>query len=593
MSEPNAIHLSNVGKKYKVYANKLDKFIDVVGLHKPFPFLKIQAPEFWALRGINLAIPRGRRIGLVGRNGAGKSTLLKAITGTITPTEGTIEVNGKIQALFDMGAGFHPEFTGIENIKASLTYQGVSYQEIKSAIEEIVDFTELGQFINQPFKYYSLGMQSRLTFATATYLKPDILIIDEVLGAGDAYFAHKSGERMRSLVEESGATVILVSHAMDQIQRYCEEGLWIERGEVVASGSTLDVIKEYTQYIHKLNNKRLLIKNRRASSSKQTSLEFDSQYIGISFLVSGKAGAKFDLSEVQFFGDGALEEVLTVGGVQDSSPIHNFYLKIEHSDWTEDQIELNRKYRSLRTREKSPTQQASGDILLYYNQLSHAQKFKFLFSCRRAEGTNVEVVFYQNGQRVGDHTISTPENIWSMEEVTFPAFAGAGERVLSSPPTEVQQESQLAISRWGGSGAIRIESVRLIDPLQEKESGVFRFGSPIEIDIDLRAVETSSLYLVATIALFRLDGILVTKFRSKAERTTIASGEQRTCSLSLTNPLLLNGEYVISVAIFDGEVEERTRIDLIDRSYQFEVTGAPTYYQGAVINHPQSWEYSS
>jgi lipopolysaccharide transport system ATP-binding protein len=591
MSEPYAIHLSNVGKKYKVYANKLDKFIDVVGLHKPFPFLKIQAPEFWALRGIDLAIPRGRRIGLVGRNGAGKSTLLKAITGTITPTEGTIEVNGKIQALFDMGAGFHPEFTGIENIKASLTYQGVSYQEIKSAIDEIVDFTELGQFIHQPFKYYSLGMQSRLTFATATYLRPDILIIDEVLGAGDAYFAHKSGERMRSLVEESGATVILVSHAMDQIQRYCEECLWIERGEVVSSGSTLEVIKEYSQYIQKLNNTRLLIKNRRATA-KQSTIEFDSQYIGISFLVSGPTGAKFDLSEVQFFGDGALEEVLTVGGVQDSSPIHNFHLKIENSDWTEDQIELNRKYRSIRVRDKNSSQ-ASGDILLYYNQLSHAQNFKFMFSCRRAADANVEVVFYQNGERIGAHPIISTENIWSMEEVSFPFFLSSTDRGESSPQMDLQQGSLLTISRWGGTGAIRIESVRLIDPIQKTESGVFQFGKPIKIEIDLRAIEQSSLYLVVTIALYRLDGILVTKFRSTPERTTIPSGELLTSSLSLTNPLLLNGDYVISVAVFDGEVNERTRIDLVDRSYQFEITGAPSYYQGAVVNHPQSWEHSS
>ena len=164
---------------------------------------------------MSLVVRRGERIGVIGRNGAGKTTLLKLITGNFAPTRGTVVVNGSVQALINIGLGFHPEFTGYENIRASLVYNGLAEAELDAAVADIVDFVELDEYLHQPIKTYSLGMQSRLYFATATAIRPDILIIDEVLGAGDAYFSAKSADRMKRLTS-SGSTLLLVSHSMTQ-----------------------------------------------------------------------------------------------------------------------------------------------------------------------------------------------------------------------------------------------------------------------------------------------------------------------------------------------------------------------------------------
>src|SRR5262249_37487492 len=158
--------------------------------------------------------------------------LLKLITGNVDPTEGVIAVHGSVQALLQAGTGMHPEFTGYENIEAALTYQGLSKAEIRDAVTDIADFTKLGRFLDQPFKTYSTGMQARLAFAAATVVRPDILIVDELLGVGDGYFLSKSTERMRKLID-SGASVLLVSHAMDQIVRFCDQAIWIDRGQIV------------------------------------------------------------------------------------------------------------------------------------------------------------------------------------------------------------------------------------------------------------------------------------------------------------------------------------------------------------------------
>src|SRR6267378_4407923 len=173
MSERVAVHLSGVGKMYKIYASRFDNFLEALGLARLLPWRRIKAREVWALRDIDFELKAGSRLGIIGRNGAGKSTLLKLITGNLAATEGEVLVNGQVQALLEAGAGFHPEFTAYENIRAALTYQGLNTKEIEATIDDIAEFTELGEFLSQPFKTYSAGMQARLVFATATSLKPD------------------------------------------------------------------------------------------------------------------------------------------------------------------------------------------------------------------------------------------------------------------------------------------------------------------------------------------------------------------------------------------------------------------------------------
>jgi lipopolysaccharide transport system ATP-binding protein len=249
MHEPLAIRLQNVSKIYKLHGSQSDQLIDVLGLQRFGIKTKTPSKEFAALSDISLDVPRGHRIGIVGRNGAGKTTLLKLICGNFAPTSGEVEVNGTVQALMNIGLGFHPEYTGRENVEASLQYNGLARDEYKKAIEGIVDFCELGDFLDQPFKTYSLGMQARLMFASATAIKPDILIVDEVLGAGDAYFVAKSKIRVQQMIE-AGCTMLLVSHSMQQVLELCDEVIWLDAGRIRMRGESFLVVKAYEEYIN-------------------------------------------------------------------------------------------------------------------------------------------------------------------------------------------------------------------------------------------------------------------------------------------------------------------------------------------------------
>src|ERR1051326_1100641 len=239
-----AVVLDGITKIYRLYQSPSEQALDIFGLSRLRFWKKPQYYDHAALEDVSLKVERGDRIGIIGRNGAGKTTLLKLITGNFAPTRGTVTVNGSVQALINIGLGFHPEFTGYENIRSSLVYNGLAESELKSAIDDIVDFVELDEYLHQPIKTYSLGMQSRLYFATATAIQPDILIIDEVLGAGDAYFSAKSADRMKRLTS-SGATLLLVSHSMNQILQFCDEAIWIENGRLILRDQSLTVVNAY------------------------------------------------------------------------------------------------------------------------------------------------------------------------------------------------------------------------------------------------------------------------------------------------------------------------------------------------------------
>jgi lipopolysaccharide transport system ATP-binding protein len=249
--EPPAISLKGVSKIYRLYGSLTEQALDVFGLSKLLFWRRPGYAEHWALKDINLEIRRGERVGILGRNGAGKTTLLKIITSNFLPTTGDVIVNGSVQALMGVGLGFHPEFTGHENIRSSLTYNGLSGRDLDVALTEVIKFVELGEFLHQPVKTYSLGMQARLMFAASTAIKPDILIIDEILGAGDAYFSAKSSHRMEKLTS-TGCTLLLVSHSTQQVLQFCSRAIWLECGQIVMDGEALGVVKAYEEFTQRL-----------------------------------------------------------------------------------------------------------------------------------------------------------------------------------------------------------------------------------------------------------------------------------------------------------------------------------------------------
>ena len=203
-------------------------------------------PEMWieVLRGITLTVRQGTTLGIIGRNGAGKSTLLKMITGIYSPTSGKVTINGRISALLDLGAGFHPDFSGRENILINSIILGMSRAEVRARMPEIIAFSELGDFIDEPVRTYSSGMYMRLAFSVATHVDPDILIIDEILAVGDEHFAHKSRAKMDEF-QKNGKTIVLVTHDLGTVERWCEEAIWIDGGTIRLAGEPSRVVREY------------------------------------------------------------------------------------------------------------------------------------------------------------------------------------------------------------------------------------------------------------------------------------------------------------------------------------------------------------
>mgnify|MGYP001644088110 CR=1 FL=1 len=200
--------------------------------------------EFWALKNVSINLKKGEILGIIGLNGSGKSTLLKVIAGVLEPTEGTTRINGKIAPLIELGAGFDPELTARENIFLNGAVLGYSRKFIESKFDEIVQFSELEYFLDTPLKNFSSGMVARLGFAISTIVKPDILIVDEILSVGDFKFQEKSLNKIKSMMKD-GVTVLMVSHSLDQIEKMCNRVVWLENGSIKKIGLTKEICSEY------------------------------------------------------------------------------------------------------------------------------------------------------------------------------------------------------------------------------------------------------------------------------------------------------------------------------------------------------------
>ena len=250
------IHAEGLSKLYKLYAKPHYRFLDMIGMLRREGAYQ----EHWAIRDVNLTIRKGEKVAFIGRNGAGKSTLLRLITGVTQPTVGLFEVSQGAHALLQIGTGFHPDFTGRENALAYLAHLAVTGDKANHKVEEIITFSELEEYIDQPVKTYSSGMMARLMFATSTAISPELLVLDEILGVGDAYFANKSFERIREMTEESGTTVLLVSHDVYSASKLCNRMIWMDRGSVLMDGRSDEVIRAYEHSVRLQEEARLRAK---------------------------------------------------------------------------------------------------------------------------------------------------------------------------------------------------------------------------------------------------------------------------------------------------------------------------------------------
>jgi len=237
------ISVKNLSKVYKLYNNPKDRMKEALN-----PFRKKYHQDFYALKDINFDVKKGETVGIIGKNGSGKSTLLKILTGVLTPTSGAYSVNGKISSLLELGAGFNPELSGLENIYFNGSIIGYTKKEMDEKLEDILSFADIGEFVYQPVKSYSSGMYVRLAFAVAINVEPEVLIVDEALSVGDIRFQLKCFRKLKE-IQDAGTTILFVTHDTGAVINYCSQAIWLHDGIIKDMGNPNDICKKYTSFM--------------------------------------------------------------------------------------------------------------------------------------------------------------------------------------------------------------------------------------------------------------------------------------------------------------------------------------------------------
>jgi lipopolysaccharide transport system ATP-binding protein len=482
-----------------------------------------------------------------------------------------------VHALFEAGGGLHPEFSGYENIRSSLEAMGLDSEEIIEAQRDIAEFTELGGFLDQALKTYSLGMQSRLSFAISTAVEPEILIVDEILGAGDAYFFGRAISRMQRLVE-SGAAVLIVSHALDQIVRFCEETIWLDRGRIIMRGPSTDVVKAYEKFIRDLEDRRLRAKNRKMLLPQYDAFERESytEHIELELRVGDRAGSRCELARVALIRDGDLEDELVVGGAQDADETQSAFVAAEGGGWSEPSLDGTTFFRAL-TRDEAVTTGRVGFALWFlYPQSRYEVELTY-----RSSGGAPTIALGRAGE-LGPPLALEAAGDWTSLRLELPH---AAEDAVG--PARAATE----LSRWQGTPGLVIEQVLMLDE-EGNEQAVFQVHRPLSVVVDVIATEDGSFPLIPAALVFRLDGIVVTRHVGEEVLLDVKPGERVRARLDLGPLQLGDGSYLLSVGLYrwlelDNTVSSQY-YDYFDRSFEFGVTGNPPLHN-EVFRHPGTW----
>ena len=587
MSEP-IIALASIAKMYRIFRSPRHRMIEALG----FPVARSTYDEFWAVRNMSLTIKPGERVGLVGRNGAGKSTLLKLIAGLIQPTEGKVNVRGKVQALMELGTGFHPEFTGRSNVMSSFAYQGVTGARARKLLEDVLEFAELEEFIDKPVKTYSSGMYSRLAFAAATAIRPEILIIDEILGAGDSYFAGKSAKRMRALTAE-GSTVLFVSHDMSAVQMICDRAIWIERGRIVADGDPIEIGRSYAASIRKQEELRLRAINLKLSRGDVSELLTDTEVDRVSILrfISATDDAPITLLavfEMVLERNGEVIDNVLVGEALDDDRNQRLHLLTANGymNWgapqTTSQGVSYREFKNCGGQYKHAP--VSIKVPLGLGELG-----EFSVTVRHSGTAPDETVYCQIFDGLEYISIGALEPVTGTGQVINQRFA-LGTSLLLPAPSDTSVLAERSDFEYG-EGSAWIDGVDFLDQHQESRR-VFSFGEPFHVNVKWGA-KRDIPRMAFIVCIYGMDGRCISQVVSPF---ISATRERRTGLVKAQfDPLMVgSGDYVISVGIFDGMTEGQSSgehpLDVHDRQYRIRVT-APNDMRmdRGIVVHPVEW----
>ncbi len=565
-SPDRALATDALTKVYRLYHKPVHKFLDVFGLCPPGKY-----GEHVAVDNVTLSIGRGEKVALIGRNGAGKSTLLKMITGTLRPTSGEISVQGKVSALLQIGTGFHPEFTGRQNVYAGFAHMGLTGARADELFDQVVDFAELEEYIDQPMKTYSTGMAARLMFSAATVLVPDILIVDEVLGVGAAYFSHKSFEHMRQMCSNHDTTLLLVTHDLYSAMNICDRFIWIDRGRIKKDGDAKSTLDMYENSIKEQEEERLRLRNQRA-------------------LVDSAAGYT-----------GVRLRIGTRNGFALSTPLALAKIALEYSDGTRSELEVAEgadSWNLLPEGNLGPTTQVADRkcrTLASHGSIYHKTEWvvslprtEALSRLRRdyaypgAEGVDLALYTIDDRRllkRSLEPTDGWREAVWSLTE------PGRGD---SPEPAESEAQGQY------GTGAVRIERVEFQDRAGQEVVQV-RHGDPLVIEVELSTTPQLQEREVTFVIAFHKSGV-ATGAHIHHDRLQLPE-DDRVVIRSELNPLLLGGgEWLVSIGFGQPDlyreafnpyfaVNDRW-YHLLTRAHNLQVESTTTIDRYSLFLHP-------
>lgn len=539
MSEA-VVRAEKLTKIYRLYSRPHYRFLDMFGA------LRNKAgayTEHAALRDIDLEIRRGEKVAIIGRNGAGKSTLLKLITNVIEPTSGILEVPQGVHALLQLGTGFHPDFTGRENINSYLAHLGVSPSEAHQRIPEVIEFSELEEYIDQPIKTYSTGMVARLMFSVSTAMAPDILVLDEILGVGDAYFAQKSYDRMKELCSGSGTTLLLVSHDIYGASRLCERMIWIDRGRIMIDGLSPVVMKAYEDSIREQEEKRLRQKKQNRLAAAQSAMyEPQNRYL----LLEMRSRHNLPLPCPVYFSDVRLSaphswcEILPLG---DGSPGRESgtHLAFDAGCWGESAVWRGRTARPMQDH-GSPFHKVTGVFLL-----PDAVTIDSLTNCMLTidycseQACDLTLSAFLGDQEIPLGDLPPSNGQWMRHQVECKGIPSVGE--VSGPAATIN------LNGVHGSYAIQITDVRAYNHLGQ-ESAFVSHGEPISIEIDYQIRRQDLCEKPQLLVAFHRDGVtdvlrIITKeLLFDYKKNSVGSVRMRVPKLGLAN-----GTYTVTVML--------------------------------------------
>ena len=592
------VETRNLTKVYHLYQDPLYRALDRFGLTKKMAEGHYQ--KLAAVQDVNLSIRRGSRVAIIGQNGAGKTTLLKLISGHLEPTSGTVKVHGKVSAIFQIGTGFHPNMTGRRNLQSALTYQGRTGKDSGAIIDEIIEFTELGMFIDQPISTYSRGMSMRLSFASSIFLTPDILILDEVLAVGDSYFNRKCRQKMEEMTASETTTLLLVTHNLGLARTFCNDFLWMKSGEIHMSGSYLEVAGAYEEDTKLREEERLRRLNQPKSPPQNSSGDRMHSFWGeivqeLNHPLTGKLlVSRIDIKR----GSEIVHSIPMEPGSESGNAI---LLDPETSSWGELESIDGFACRSFSNNgnvfHKAPFQ----------FDLSNTIEAGELTVSVRCKDTCPDRILI----RWGNSADSVHKTSWiQMQEdglwktVDFPLANAALETETSKPSAAVEPDSdQVGLGRLPslkryGNGKILITDVQLLDKNNEPK-WVFDLLEPMTMAIHYEVVN-EKLPASFHVALSTLND----QGLKSINPTTLGPGKitikkpKGVIKFKMDSCLLNRGDYTLSLALFaelsknnDDEFYTVNR-DIYDfqvYAYHFKIFGGFATEQG-IYYQPGHWE---